>query len=125
MAIDTLAYAKTLEAAGVDRRAAEAHAEALTQALEGRILPDLATKSDLERLDAALKTDLERLDATLKTDLERLQADLKTDLQRVQADLKHEFRSALHEQTLRLIGFTFMVVGIVDAILFALLRFGR
>lgn len=30
MTIDTLAYAKEFEAAGVDRRAAEAHAEALT-----------------------------------------------------------------------------------------------
>ena len=43
MAIDTLAYCKALEAAGVDRRAAEAQAEALIN----HVLPDLVTKADL------------------------------------------------------------------------------
>jgi hypothetical protein len=85
MAIDTLAYAKRLEAAGVGRQAAEAQAEALDAALEGRVLPDLVTKSDL-------------------------------------AEAVHDIRQAMHEQTLRHVGFTFMAVGIVDAILFALLR---
>jgi hypothetical protein len=47
MAIDTLAYTKALEAAGVERRVAEAHAEALAEFP----LPDLATKSDIERLE--------------------------------------------------------------------------
>ena len=54
MAIDTLAYAKALEAGGVDRRAAEAHAEALTH----HVLPDLATKTDLEQGLERLKHDL-------------------------------------------------------------------
>jgi hypothetical protein len=50
MAIDTLAYAKALEEAGVDRRTAEAHAEALTR----HVLPDLVTKTDLERVEERL-----------------------------------------------------------------------
>ena len=41
MTIDTLAYVKTLEAAGVERRAAEAQAEALTL----HVLPELITKA--------------------------------------------------------------------------------
>ena len=45
MAIDTLAYVKELEAAGLDRKLAEAHAAALRD----RILPELATKQDLRR----------------------------------------------------------------------------
>ena len=52
MTVDTLAYSKHLEAAGIDRRAAEAHAEALTK----YVLPDLVTKADLE----VAKTDLEQ-----------------------------------------------------------------
>lgn len=44
MTIDTLAYSKALEAAGVDRRAAEAHAEALAT----HVLPQLVTKADLD-----------------------------------------------------------------------------
>lgn len=46
MAIDTLAFTKHLEGAGVQRPEAEAHAEALTR----HILPDIATKADLEQL---------------------------------------------------------------------------
>jgi hypothetical protein len=44
MAIDTLAYSKALEAAGVERGAAEAHAKALA----AHVLPQLVTKADLE-----------------------------------------------------------------------------
>lgn len=51
MTIDTLAYSKHLEAAGVDRHAAEAQAEALTR----YVIPELVTKADL----AAAKTELE------------------------------------------------------------------
>lgn len=44
MTIDTLAYSKALEAAGVDRNAAEAQAEALSS----YVLPQLVTKADLD-----------------------------------------------------------------------------
>ncbi len=44
MTIDTLAYSKALEAAGVERGAAEAHAEALA----AHVLPQLVTKADLD-----------------------------------------------------------------------------
>jgi hypothetical protein len=48
MTIDTLEYVKKPEAAGVDRKTAEAHAEALRGAIED----ELATKSDIIRLEA-------------------------------------------------------------------------
>ena len=51
MTIATLAFVKTLEASGINRRAAEAQAEPLTK----HVLPDPVTKADL----AAAKTDLE------------------------------------------------------------------
>jgi hypothetical protein len=44
MTIDTLEYVKKLEAAGVERTQAEAHAHALRGAVEAQ----LATKNDLE-----------------------------------------------------------------------------
>lgn len=50
MTIDTLAYTKHLEQAGVERAQAEAFAEALHRF----VLPDLATKADL----AVLKHEL-------------------------------------------------------------------
>ena len=49
MTIDTLEYVKKLEAAGIDRRQAEAHAEALRDATD-----PLATKQDLTELEVRL-----------------------------------------------------------------------
>jgi hypothetical protein len=46
MAFDTLAYMKRLEAGGIDRAQAEAHAEAVNDYLR----PDLATKDDIATL---------------------------------------------------------------------------
>ena len=86
--IDTLAIARKLEAAGVDRGQAEAHAEAINEIVVIRY-SELATKADLERfptrenpepfatrddlLPFATKEDLERLTLTFATkqDLER------------------------------------------------------
>ena len=51
MTIDTLEYAKRLEAGGVDRKQAEIHAEALRASLSTQ----LATKQDLEASVAKLE----------------------------------------------------------------------
>jgi hypothetical protein len=52
MTIDTLDYVKKLEAAGIDRKVAEVHAEAL----RATVVQDLATKHDLQ-------TEVQRLEA--------------------------------------------------------------
>jgi hypothetical protein len=61
--IDTLEYVKKLEAVGVDRRHAEAHA----QAIRDTLAPQLATKADLDaavaRLEGKTDTAVSRLDA--------------------------------------------------------------
>ena len=55
MTIDTLEYVKKLEAAGLDRKLAEAHAAAL----RATVVQDLATKTDLQievrRLEAKIQ----------------------------------------------------------------------
>jgi len=56
MTVDTLAYSKHLEAAGIDRQAAEAQAEALTK----YVLPDVVTKADLAATKTELKQAIER-----------------------------------------------------------------
>ena len=61
MTIDTLAYVKTLEASGIERKAAEAQAEALTK----HVLPDLVTKSDLAAAKAELEQAIERIEHRL------------------------------------------------------------
>ena len=60
-AIDTLRITRKLESAGVDRRQAEAHAEALNEVVVTEY-SELATKTDLERFPTRdeLREELER-----------------------------------------------------------------
>ena len=59
-----LAAARDLEAAGIERRQAEAHAEVLRQAVTAD-RDELATKAGLDRLDGKLETRLAELRADL------------------------------------------------------------
>jgi hypothetical protein len=115
MSIDTLAYSKTLEGAGLDRRSAEAHAEALTQ----HILPDLLTKVDLATAKADIEQAIERLDNRLDQAVERFDSQLNQAVERLENRMGIAIERAEHRITLRLIG----IVGAFDAALFALLRF--
>ena len=72
---DTLTTARKLEAAGVERRQAEAHAEALREAVSAD-RDALATKADLDAKLAALETRL-RADLATKADLETLRSELR------------------------------------------------
>ena len=68
---DTLGTARELEATGIERGQAEAIAQAI-----GRGGERLATRDDIERLDAARKSDIERLEARMasKEDVARLES---------------------------------------------------
>ena len=85
--IDTLAIARKLEAAGVDRGQAEAHAEAINEVVVIRY-SGLATKADLERFPTredpepfATRDDLQHF--ATKGDLERFAT---------KEDLRHQGR---------------------------------
>ncbi|HZS94272.1 MAG TPA: hypothetical protein VFA78_05710 [Chloroflexota bacterium] len=96
MTIDTLAYAKALEAAGLDRRDAETQVAALAV----HVLPDIVTKDDLNQAN-------DRVDHELKV---------------TRDELKLTIGRTVHQQSWRLFGMVFAVVGLLDGILFALLR---
>jgi hypothetical protein len=102
MTIDTLEYVKKLEAAGVDRKAAEAQAEALRGAIEY----ELATKTDISRLEASIS----RLEASTKADIYRLKAKIDTKISELRAEIMKY-----------MIAQTFVMIGVF----FALLRFVR
>lgn len=53
--IDTLRFANELEAAGVDRRQAEAHARALQTAVEGETVSRGHFDAELARIDGRLR----------------------------------------------------------------------
>jgi hypothetical protein len=74
MSIDTLAYVKALEGAGVDRTLAEAHLKAMTDA----VIPALATKADLRALEQRMDARFDRQDSKIDQLANRL--DSKIDL---------------------------------------------
>ena len=61
---DTLRAARDLEAAGIDRKQAEAHAEALRQAATAD-RDELATKTDLDALEARMNARFEALEGRM------------------------------------------------------------
>ena len=68
---DTLSTARELEAAGVERRQAEAIAEGMRRAVSAD-RGELATKADLAALETRLRSDL-----ATKADLETLRSELR------------------------------------------------
>ena len=127
---DTLSYARRLKAAGVDEAQAEAHAEAVRDA----VTEGVATKDDLDRGLAAAKVDLDTGLSDLKADVVRLEdrmatkddvaalraemADLRTDM----ADLKAELKTDVANLGTRLIRFVFAAAAGQVALIVGLLK---
>jgi hypothetical protein len=70
MTIDTLEYVKKLEAAGVDRKVAEAHASVLRDLVE----VEVATKRDVDQAAQGLEARLGTRIHKLEVDFEKLGA---------------------------------------------------
>jgi hypothetical protein len=70
MRIDTLEYVKKLEAAGVDRKIAEAHASVLREVVEGEVATKRGVDDAAHRLDTQLGSRIHKLDV----DFEKLGA---------------------------------------------------
>ena len=95
---DTLALARKLEAAGFSSMQAQGAASALSEAISEIV----ATKRDLNemearqgdnlaRVDAAIRADLARVETDIRADLVRVETDIKADLARVEAEFRREF----------------------------------
>ncbi|HLY47277.1 MAG TPA: hypothetical protein VKQ73_16985 [Stellaceae bacterium] len=73
--MDTLDISKRLKEAGFSEVQAEAVTTVLRDVREADLAP-LATKADIERLEAKVGTDVGRLEAKLETQLELLRRDM-------------------------------------------------
>jgi hypothetical protein len=100
--INTLKYAKRLEAAGFSRIQAEAQALAIQDAFDDSMHP-FATKSDLNiavtRLDAKidgvetrLRSEIRTLDTTLRSAISTLDTTLRSEVGRVETTLGSSIR---------------------------------
>ena len=85
-ALGTLDIARDLEATGMERAQAEAIARAIGHSGER-----LATKDDLQHLEAATKADFERFGAATKADFERFEGTTKADFDRFEGTMKADF----------------------------------
>ena len=83
LAFDTLRAAKLLRLAGFD----ESQAEVVVTTVGDALTENVATKADLNQVEAALKTEIAEVKAELKTDMAALRAELKTDLGSLEARL--------------------------------------
>jgi hypothetical protein len=116
MAFDTLAYMKRLEAGGIDRAQAEAHAEAINDYLR----PDLATKDDI----AALRGEMELLRGEMQSEMRLLRAEVHADMagleQRMVGAIS-TLRQDIATREARLIGVIAAMLGVLFGLI-ALLR---
>ena len=98
--INTLKYAKRLEAAGFSRVQAEAQALAIQDAFDDALHP-FATKSDLNiavtRLDAKidgvetrLRSEIRTLDTTLRSEIRTLDTTLRSEISALDTTLRSE-----------------------------------
>ena len=88
-AFNPLATAHELEAAGIERRQAEAIAEGMRLAA-GADRADLATKADLAEHRAATKADLAALETSLRAELAEHRTATKAELDALRTETKAE-----------------------------------
>ena len=80
ISFNPLATARDLEAAGIERRQAEAIAEGMREAADaaaGADRADLATKGDIEALRRETKAALAELRAATRADIDTLRSELR------------------------------------------------
>jgi hypothetical protein len=121
MAIDTLAFVKVLEAAGVPREQAEAQVTALAT----HALADLATTDDLAEVKDEVAKVRDEV-AEVRDDIAALRAEMATKAEtaalRAEMATKADLAEMKYELTWRLFGLMLGVSGLMNGILFALLR---
>jgi hypothetical protein len=94
---DTLKFVHRLKDAGIPEQQAEAFTYAFQEATADA---EIATKRDLERMEAALKQDSNRIEAELKLNIERMEAALRQNSDRVEYELKLEIQKVAGDLTL-------------------------
>lgn len=102
---DRLSLTNALADANIDRKAAERIATEIFDAIHDNV----ATKQDLQHVEAALKADV----AAVNADLQRVEASLRADLQRIDGKLQ----LVSHQLFTRLGGLMVVLVGLLFAAL--------
>jgi hypothetical protein len=108
MRIDSLKFARKLEAAGLDRKAAEAIAEGVNEV----DVSDLATKADI----ATVREEMSANKTELKGDIASLRTELKGDIAGVRqavVELRAEFYRHMWLQAAAVVGLTVTLIKVL------------
>lgn len=109
---DTLALARKLEAAGFSSMQAQGAASALSEAISEIV----ATKRDLNEMEARQGDNLARVDAAIRADLARVEAEFRREFVRVETSLRAEIAAMGSRMTIQLGGMVAASVAIVAAL---------
>jgi gas vesicle protein len=90
---DRLRYTDMLRNAGIDEKAARAHADALDDVMRQGV----ATKSDVTDLHSALKSNIADARTELKSDIADVRTALKSDIAGLQTELKSDIADVRRE----------------------------
>jgi len=112
---DRLSRANALADAKIDRPADERIATEIFDAIQGNV----ATKSDIDRLEAATKADFQRLETATSSDLQAARAELKADIAALEHRMLLRFTELEHRLTVRFASVMVVLIGM----LFAALRY--
>ena len=112
---DKLSYIDRLKAAGVDDSVARAHADGLDQAFR----EELATKSELNRVEASLKTEIAELKhdvAEVATKNEHSTGALRLEIKAMIADAVTDITKEIHSTAYKALGAIIAIFGTFTAI---------
>ena len=116
MAFDTLSYARRLKQAGMP----EAQAEAVAEATRDAITADVATKADIERLEATTKVefaDVRHEIENVRHEMAALRTELKNDIAALDARMNAAMDSLGLRLTIRLGGLIAVGVAVLAAVI--------
>jgi 50S ribosomal subunit-associated GTPase HflX len=108
--LDTLDIAKRLKEAGFNDAQAEAVTTVFRDVRTADLAP-LATKADIDRLEAATRADIQRLES----EMQRLAAATKADIQRLEARMDSQIELLRRDLTIRLGSMIVIATGILLA----------
>lgn len=94
---DTLTYANTLKAAGVESAIAEAHAKANAELFRGLIEDTLATKQDVLNLEQRLESKIDHLEHRLEDKIKILDHKLEDSIQKLHHKLEDNIQKLDHK----------------------------
>ncbi len=115
---DRLSLTNALADANIDRQKAERIATEIFDAIHDNV----ATKQDLQLVEAALKQDLHLVEAALKQDLLHVEAALKADVAAVRAELR-EVELRLETRVDRIVVRLGSLIVILAGIILAAIRY--